>query len=274
MTAGRLDRFGTYLVLCTFTCWRSTRCCRSCSWRCTEDRPGQRLRVPDPDRPLELRGGVDRGRFATASSRASSSRRPSRSSPPCSRSGRATPSGRCASPATASCSRSSCSGSSSRTRRRDRVLRLPGRPAAALEPAQHLLGAHPPADRPVGRVRHLLDARLLPLDAALADRGGADRRRDELRRPLARPPPAGLAAVLTMSLLVFTYTWNEFLLALVLVSGSDRTRPRRWASASSPARRGRRPDESPRRRCSSRCRSWSSICSCNGTSCAACSPGR
>jgi raffinose/stachyose/melibiose transport system permease protein len=33
--------------------------------------------------------------------------------------------------------------------------------------------------------------------------------------PLARP------AVMTMSVLVFVYTWNEFLLALVLVSGSE-----------------------------------------------------
>jgi raffinose/stachyose/melibiose transport system permease protein len=33
--------------------------------------------------------------------------------------------------------------------------------------------------------------------------------------PQARP------AVLTMSVLVFTYTWNEFLLALVLVSGTQ-----------------------------------------------------
>ena len=30
-----------------------------------------------------------------------------------------------------------------------------------------------------------------------------------------------MPAVLTMSVLVFTYTWNEFLLALVLVSGSE-----------------------------------------------------
>ena len=37
----------------------------------------------------------------------------------------------------------------------------------------------------------VLDARLLPLGAALADRGGADRRRDELRRPLARARAAG-----------------------------------------------------------------------------------
>ena len=33
--------------------------------------------------------------------------------------------------------------------------------------------------------------------------------------------PQAMPAVLTMSLLVFTYTWNEFLLALVLVSGSE-----------------------------------------------------
>ena len=66
------------------------------------------------------------------------------------------------------------------------LLRLPERPDPPLAPAQHVLGADPAADRAVGRVRHLLDARLLPLDAALADRGRADRRRDELRRPLAR----------------------------------------------------------------------------------------
>jgi len=39
-----------------------------------------------------------------------------------------------------------------------------------------------------------------------------------LRRVLV---PQALPAVLTMSVLVFTYTWNEFLLALVLVSGSQ-----------------------------------------------------
>ena len=33
--------------------------------------------------------------------------------------------------------------------------------------------------------------------------------------------PQALPAVMTMSVLVFTYTWNEFLLALVLVSGSE-----------------------------------------------------
>jgi raffinose/stachyose/melibiose transport system permease protein len=39
-----------------------------------------------------------------------------------------------------------------------------------------------------------------------------------LRRVLL---PQAMPAVLTMSLLVFVYTWNEFLLALVLVSGSE-----------------------------------------------------
>jgi raffinose/stachyose/melibiose transport system permease protein len=33
--------------------------------------------------------------------------------------------------------------------------------------------------------------------------------------------PQAMPAVLTLSLLVFVYTWNEFLLALVLVSGSE-----------------------------------------------------
>ncbi len=39
-----------------------------------------------------------------------------------------------------------------------------------------------------------------------------------LRRVLL---PQAMPAVMTMSVLVFTYTWNEFLLALVLVSGSE-----------------------------------------------------
>jgi raffinose/stachyose/melibiose transport system permease protein len=39
-----------------------------------------------------------------------------------------------------------------------------------------------------------------------------------LRRVLL---PQAVPAVMTMSVLVFTYTWNEFLLALVLVSGSE-----------------------------------------------------
>ena len=39
--------------------------------------------------------------------------------------------------------------------------------------------------------------------------------------------PQAWPAVLTLSLLVFVYTWNEFLLALVLVSAASRTRPRR-----------------------------------------------
>ena len=46
--------------------------------------------------------------------------------------------------------------------------------------------------------------------------------------PLARP------AVLTMVVLLFMWTWNEFLLALVMVS-DEGLRPRRWASASSRA---------------------------------------
>ena len=41
-----------------------------------------------------------------------------------------------------------------------------------------------------------------------------------LRRVLV---PQALPAVLTMSVLVFTYTWNEFLLALVMLQGSSNT---------------------------------------------------
>ena len=61
------------------------------------------------------------------------------------------------------------------------LLRLPGR-----RPAEHLLGADPAPDRAVGLVRDVLDARVLPLLPAVADRGRADRRRVELRRAVAR----------------------------------------------------------------------------------------
>ena len=86
--------------------------------------------------------------------------------------------------------------------------------------------------------------------------------------------PQAWPAVLTLSLLVFTYTWNEFLLALVLVSGSEshQTAPLGLSFFAGAARAATR-RRSPPRRCSSRCRSSSSISSCNGTSCAACSPG-
>ena len=68
-------------------------------------------------------------------------------------------------------------------------------------------------------------------------------------------PQAMAGRSLTLCVLVFIYTWNEFLLALVLIQDRD-SRPRRSASRSSPAPRApatRR--RSPPRRCSSRCRS-------------------
>ena len=56
----------------------------------------------------------------------------------------------------------------------------------------------------------------------VADRGGAHRRR---RRASACSGsvllPQAMPALLTLCVLVFIYTWNEFLLALVLVSGSQ-----------------------------------------------------
>ena len=71
----------------------------------------------------------------------------------------------------------------------------------------------------LGRVRHVLDARLLPRRCrarwwrrrgSTAPRAG--RRCGGSMLPLGRP------AVLTMVVLVFMWTWNEFLLALVMVS--------------------------------------------------------
>jgi len=45
--------------------------------------------------------------------------------------------------------------------------------------------------------------------------------------------PLGRPAVLTMTVLVFMWTWNEFLLALVMVTSEDlRTAPGRYASSS------------------------------------------
>ena len=61
---------------------------------------------------------------------------------------------------------------------------------------RHLLGADLAAGRRLDRVRHVLDARLLPVGAALAGGGGAARRRLELvahavarRAPARRDPP-------------------------------------------------------------------------------------
>ena len=68
------------------------------------------------------------------------------------------------------------------------VLRLP-RPRAD----QHLLGADPAADRDVGRVRDVLDAGVLPRRAAVAGRGGADRRRVIVVHALARAAAARAA---------------------------------------------------------------------------------
>ena len=76
-----------------------------------------------------------------------------------------------------------------------------------------------PAGRRLGRVRDVLDARVLPLGAALAGGGRAARRLLELEHAVARGRcRSARPAVLTMTVLVFMWTWNEFLLALVMVS--------------------------------------------------------
>ena len=156
------------------------------------------------------------------------------------------------------------------------LLRLRQRPDPPLAPAQHLLGADPPPDRAVGRVRRLLDARLLPLRAAVADRGGADRRRDELRRALARARPAGDAGRADDVRCSSSSTRGTSSCSRSCSSrAASRTRRRRSGSASSPAQRApatRR--RLPPPRCSSRCPYCSCTSSCNGISSAECWAGR
>src|SRR3954466_11876957 len=75
-----------------------------------------------------------------------------------------------------------------RGRDRAALLRLP-RPLAD----RHLLGPDPAADGRVGRVRDVLDARVLPRCAAVSGRGGADRRRVVLVHAVARFAAPGAA---------------------------------------------------------------------------------
>ena len=75
--------------------------------------------------------------------------------------------------------------------------------------------------------------------AALADRGRADRRRvDAGSRCGACCCRSARPAVLTMAVLLFMWTWNEFLLALVMVSDEGlRTAPLGLASSRAATRR-------------------------------------
>ena len=74
----------------------------------------------------------------------------------------------------------------------------------------------------VHAVRRVLDAHPLPEHPAGADRGGPDRRRrlvTVLRKvllPLARP------ALSTSAVLVFMWSWNQFLLVLILLQDTTR----------------------------------------------------
>ena len=88
---------------------------------------------------------------------------------------------------------------------------------SVARPDRHLLRADRAADRAVAGVRHLLDARLLPQQLARAGRGGAARRRRPLAHAVERAAAARPARDLTMVLLIFMWTWNEFLIPLVMV---------------------------------------------------------
>ena len=90
---------------------------------------------------------------------------------------------------------------------------------AVLRPAParahgHDLGRRVAPGGAVGRVRHVLDARVLPTEQPGDRRGGAHRRGRDGRIlwqafvPLARP------AIVTLVVLDFMWTWNEFLIPL------------------------------------------------------------
>ena len=91
---------------------------------------------------------------------------------------------------------------------------------------RHPVGDRPAAGRAVGGVRHVLDAGLLPqqqprlVEAARLD-GASDRRiLWQVLVPLARP------AIVTLTVLIFMWTWNEFLIPLVMVTDESlRTAP-------------------------------------------------
>ena len=88
------------------------------------------------------------------------------------------------------------------------------------------LGRRAAADRPVGRVRHLLDADVLPQSPTSRsprprgiDGAGNHRILWSVLVPTARP------AIVTLVLLTFMWTWNEFLIPLVMSPrrrGADR----------------------------------------------------
>ena len=82
---------------------------------------------------------------------------------------------------------------------------------------EHPVGDHPPADRAVHAVRRLLDARPLSEYARGALGGCADRRRVDMAALLARPRAACAARRRVAGDPAVVWTWNQFLLAIVLV---------------------------------------------------------
>ncbi len=112
--------------------------------------------------------------------------------------------------------------------RRPAVLR-PAQP----RPDRHVLGDRAAAGRAVAGVRHVLDARVLPAAA----RASWSRPPGSTGRALAHLwsvlLPLGRPAIVTMVLLTFMWTWNEFLIPLVMVIDER------------PAHRPARPDALP-----------------------------
>ncbi|WNB86647.1 carbohydrate ABC transporter permease [Cellulomonas sp. ATA003] len=97
------------------------------------------------------------------------------------------------------------------------------------------------------------------MEAARLDGAGTHRVLWQVLVPIGRP------AITTQVLLTFMWTWNEFLIPLVMSpAGRVRTAPWGWRSSRASTCRGRRC--SRRRPCSSRCPSCSSTSSSSGTS--------
>ena len=102
-------------------------------------------------------------------------------------------------------------------------------PDARSRAAQHPVGDHPAAHRPLHAVRGVLDAGPLRQRAGRAVRGRAGRRRQHVAAVLAGPRPAARPALASLGILLFLWTWNQFLLAIVLVDDPDQAHDGRRA---------------------------------------------
>ena len=224
MTAGRLDRIGTYLVLVASRCSPSTRCSRSCSWRCTgrpTSSPGSRSRLGIELSSFEA--AWTEGHFATGFKSSFIV---------------------AATVTVVSAVLSVGTGYAFGTMRfaGDRIV-FPIILLGIIFPYEatviplyydfqtvpllhwHLLNTYwalilPQIGQSVAFGTFWMRAffRSMPRSLIEAARIDGATSFGVLWRVLL---PQAMPAVMTMSVLVFTYTWNEFLLALVLVSGSE-----------------------------------------------------